>query len=166
MARLWTIRDGKVVRSAWFRTREEAVGAAGLSESTMSENVEIVRSTYERFNAGDVDEWLTRLHPDVEIKGGGVFPGLDTDYRGHAGARRLRAAVIDAWASFRAELRELVDRGDYVGAVVDLRGTGRESGVGVSLTFHHAFRLDGGLIVCWALFPTLEEAFEAVGLSA
>ncbi len=29
---VWTIRKGKVVRVAWFRTREEALEAAGLSE--------------------------------------------------------------------------------------------------------------------------------------
>ncbi len=32
MAGLWTFRDGKVVRVAWLRTREEALEAAGLSE--------------------------------------------------------------------------------------------------------------------------------------
>jgi ketosteroid isomerase-like protein len=32
MGGLWTIREGKVVRAAWFRTREEALEAAGLSE--------------------------------------------------------------------------------------------------------------------------------------
>ena len=32
MAGLWTFRDGKVVRVAWLRTREEAVKAAGLLE--------------------------------------------------------------------------------------------------------------------------------------
>jgi ketosteroid isomerase-like protein len=32
MAGLWTFRDGKVVRVAWLRTREEAFEAAGLSE--------------------------------------------------------------------------------------------------------------------------------------
>ena len=29
---VWTIREGKVVRVAWFRTREGALEAAGLSE--------------------------------------------------------------------------------------------------------------------------------------
>ena len=32
MAGLWTLREGKVVRAAWFRTREKALEAAGLSE--------------------------------------------------------------------------------------------------------------------------------------
>jgi ketosteroid isomerase-like protein len=31
-ALVWTIRQGKVVRVVWFRTREEALEAAGLSE--------------------------------------------------------------------------------------------------------------------------------------
>jgi ketosteroid isomerase-like protein len=29
---VWTIRAGKIVRVAWFRTREEALGAAGQRE--------------------------------------------------------------------------------------------------------------------------------------
>jgi ketosteroid isomerase-like protein len=32
MAGIWTFRDGKVVRVAWLRTREQALEAAGLSE--------------------------------------------------------------------------------------------------------------------------------------
>ena len=32
MAGLWTFRNGKVVRVAWLRTREQALEAAGLSE--------------------------------------------------------------------------------------------------------------------------------------
>jgi hypothetical protein len=31
-ALVWTIREGKVVRVVWFRTRAEALEAAGLSE--------------------------------------------------------------------------------------------------------------------------------------
>jgi uncharacterized protein len=31
---VWTIREGKVVRVAWFRTREEALEAAGLREDS------------------------------------------------------------------------------------------------------------------------------------
>ena len=32
MAGLWTFREGKVVRVAWLRTREQALEAAGLAE--------------------------------------------------------------------------------------------------------------------------------------
>jgi ketosteroid isomerase-like protein len=32
-AGIWTIRNGKVVRVVWFRSREEALEAVGLSES-------------------------------------------------------------------------------------------------------------------------------------
>ncbi|MGI9020784.1 MAG: nuclear transport factor 2 family protein [Solirubrobacterales bacterium] len=32
MAGVWTFREGKVVRVAWFRGKEEALEAAGLSE--------------------------------------------------------------------------------------------------------------------------------------
>jgi ketosteroid isomerase-like protein len=32
LAGVWTIRRGKVIRAAWFATRDEALEAAGLSE--------------------------------------------------------------------------------------------------------------------------------------
>ena len=32
LALLWTVREDKVIRVVWFRTREEALEAAGLSE--------------------------------------------------------------------------------------------------------------------------------------
>jgi ketosteroid isomerase-like protein len=31
LATIWTIRDGRIIRVAWFPTREEALDAAGLS---------------------------------------------------------------------------------------------------------------------------------------
>ena len=31
-AGVWTIRDGKIIRVAWFASREEALEAVGLSE--------------------------------------------------------------------------------------------------------------------------------------
>ena len=127
------------------------------------ENVEIVRRAYESFNAGQ-DEWLSMLHPEVEVRLSGVFPGIDSDYRGHDGARRFRDTLFEAWEYFHAEPREIVDRGAYVGVVVDLRAKGRESGAEVNLTFHQAFRFDGDLVVRWASFPTLREAREAAGL--
>lgn len=127
------------------------------------ENVEIVRCAYESFNAGH-DEWMSAIHPNVEVTLSGVFPGIDSDYRGHDGVRRFRDTLFEAWEYFHAEPREIVDRGAYVGVVADLRAKGRESGVEVNLTFHQAFRIDGGLIERWASFPTLREALEAAGL--
>ena len=128
------------------------------------ENVEIVRRAYESFNAGQ-DEWVNLLHPNVEVTLSGVFPGIDSDYRGREGARRFLETLSEAWEYFHPEPREIMDRGAYVGVVVDFRAKGRESGVEVNLTFHNAFRLDGGLIERWASFPTRREALEAVGLS-
>jgi hypothetical protein len=32
MAGVWTLRNGKVIRAVWFRTRAEALEAVGLGE--------------------------------------------------------------------------------------------------------------------------------------
>jgi hypothetical protein len=78
--------------------------------------------------------------------------------------RRFRETLFEAWEYFHSEPREIVDRGACVSVVTDLRAKGRESGVEVNLTFHQAFRFDGGLVNRWTSFPTLGEALEAVGL--
>ena len=129
------------------------------------ENVEIVRAAYESFNAGAVEEWLAAFHPDVEVTARGVFPGIDTNYKGHAGVMQLREAVLEAWEFFRIEPNDFAERGNCVDVAVTLVGKGKGSGVDVSLTFHHAYLLRNGVIVHWALFPTRAEALEAVGLS-
>ncbi len=129
------------------------------------ENVERVRRAYALFNSGEADEWLDMFGPDVVFTLSGVFPDFDPEYRGRDGLRRFRETLLEAWEFFRAEPRELVDRGDVVGAILDLHAKGRGSGAEVRLTFHHAFHFRDGLADRWTSFPTLDEAIEAAEAS-
>ena len=49
--------------------------------------------------------------------------------------------------------------------VVDVHAVGIGSGIAVDMTFHHAFHFEDGLVDRWAVYPTPDEALEAVGLS-
>ncbi len=129
------------------------------------ENVELIRRGYALFNAGETDAWLALFDRDIELRVSGVFPGFDPLYRGHDGLTRFREILLEAWESFEAEPKEIVDRGEYVGVVLQLQAKGRGSGAEVDLTFHHAFRFRDGLIDRWASYPTLDQALEAAGLS-
>ena len=46
------------------------------------ENVEVVRSSFDAWNRGDIDTWLGWAHPDIEFRTSGLYPGTDPLYRG------------------------------------------------------------------------------------
>ena len=128
------------------------------------DSLEVIRTGYELWNSGRIDDWAEMFHPEIEYRPSGAMPGLQPVYRGREGIRQLMSDLADALAGLRAEPRELVERGGFVGSVLRLTGEGSGSGVPVEMTFHHAFGFRDGLVDRWGAGRTLAEAFEAAGL--
>ena len=104
--------------------------------------------------------------PELELDASG-FPVLDITgvYRGADAARNWWREWYAAWETLRFEY-ELVDAGDRVVALLDLRLRGRSTGI----EFPPAkgawvFTFRDGLIVHMKLYMSQAEALEAVGLS-
>ena len=129
------------------------------------EKVAVIRRGYDLWNSGRIDDWAEVFHPEIEFRPSGAMPGLQPVYRGRDGIRQLMADLTEAIEDFRAEPTELVERDEFVGAVLRFVGKGRGSGVPVEMTFHHAFGFRDGLVDRWGGGRTLEEAFEAAGLT-
>jgi SnoaL-like protein len=89
----------------------------------------------------------------------GVFRGIEA-------SRQFWREWFAAWETLQFEY-ELVDAGDRVVVLLDLRMRGRSTGIEVSLG-KHAFvtTLRDGLVVHAKLYMNQSEALEAVGLSA
>jgi hypothetical protein len=85
-------------------------------------------------------------------------------YRGKEGARQWWREWASAWETIRFEY-ELVDAGDRVVWLLDLRMRGRSTGIEVSRGKHAWMAtFNNGLIVRQKLYLSQSEALKAVGL--
>ena len=138
------------------------------------ENVEILRVLTEDFLAGtsesDREDMLSKLEggwdPDIELDASDA-PVLDINgvYRGTAAVQHFWREWLAAWETNRVEY-QLVDAGDHVVQLFDLRMRGRSTGIELpfgKLAWVCSFR--DGLLVHQKLYLSHAEALEAVGLS-
>jgi ketosteroid isomerase-like protein len=138
------------------------------------ENVELLRASIEAFRAGssesDREAMLTKnaelSDPDIELDASGA-PVLDVSgvYRGAGAAKQFWREWLAAWETLRFEY-ELVDAGERVIMLFDLRMRGRSTGIEMpfgKVAWVYTFR--DGLIVHQKLYMSQSEALEAVGLS-
>jgi SnoaL-like domain len=138
------------------------------------ENVELWRSSIEDFRAGnnEVDREatlskMTKLwHPEIEWDAS-AFAGMDISgvHHGIDEVRQWWREWLAAWETLDLDY-DLVDAGERVVLLLDLRMRGRSTGIEVSLGKHAqiaTFR--DGLMVHWKVYTSQAEALEAVGLS-
>jgi SnoaL-like domain len=93
-------------------------------------------------------------------------PALDLSnvYRGTEAVQQLWREWFTAWGSFQVEY-ELVDAGDRVVWLIDLRMRGRSTGIEVPRGKHAwVATFKDGLIVHQKLYMSQSEALKAVGL--
>ena len=129
------------------------------------ENVEIVRLAHEAWNRADLDEALLLIHPDAEWRGpSDLFLGMEEVYRGHAGIREWWEAAKEPWEYFESHIERTLEKGDRVVTVVRFEAVGKNSGVKVERPLVNVWELEGGLIVKFTAYYTLEEALDAEGL--
>jgi ketosteroid isomerase-like protein len=140
------------------------------------ENVELVRRSYESYNALSrsgaefvdpeavaPDLWA-RLAPDVELHERAELPDAKL-YRGPEQAKEFWRKTQQGFAEIRWEPREFTDFGHAV--LVDTRvvAVGRGSDVPIEMDETDVFWFRNGMIVRLQGFGTRAEALGAVGLS-
>jgi ketosteroid isomerase-like protein len=96
------------------------------------ENVEVVRAAFEAFGRSDWDALVGFLDPEIEWVPTGQFVGGQL-YRGHAGVREFLDALGGEFEEFHAEPENFATASDVVVADTRVSGTGKRSGVPVSL---------------------------------
>jgi len=131
----------------------------GIIITMASENVELVRRLYETFNTSRAPQ-VEFFAEDCEWHTASDLPNSDI-HRGHAGI----SALVDDWVAsfeeFRADVGELIDRGEHVVAPLVLRGRTR-SGDEVSLPETHVWRIRDGLVAEVREYRTLDAALESL----
>jgi hypothetical protein len=127
----------------------------------------IARASREDF---DTEATISRMaefwDPEIEWDtSGGPVEDIAGVYLGTEGASRWCRQWFEAWETLDFEY-ELVDAGEKVVALLELRMRGRSSGIEVALGKHAwVITFRGGLMVHQKLFMSQSAALEAAGLS-
>jgi ketosteroid isomerase-like protein len=121
---------------------------------------DVVRRFLETF-VEDADAFRDVLHRDIEWC---PFEENHTPSHGIEGGMRIRNQWMGTWHEMRAELEDLVEKGESVVATVRVVGRGKASGVEVDTRLYLHFKVRDDKIVYLYEYEEREPALEAVGL--
>jgi len=129
-----------------------------------AENVEIVRRGYEEFLAtGEPVERIMAPEFVWDMSTFHNWPERQT-YEGPDGAREFLGDWVGAWEDWRLEVKDLLDAGDDVVAIVHQSGRSRTTGLKVDMDFAQVWTLDNGKQTRMRMYADPDEALRAVGL--
>jgi len=128
------------------------------------ENVEIVRSGYERFRA--TGEFADEIATEDFVWDMSNFHGWPEQqvYAGADGARAFLREWSDAWEDWELEVDALHDAGDRVVAVMHQRGRSKAAGMPVEMSFAQVWTLRDGKEARMDMYSDSGEALKATGL--
>jgi ketosteroid isomerase-like protein len=125
------------------------------------ENVEIIRRVYK---SEDIEALaLDAMHPEIELLGaiGGMEEGTITV--GREAVTQALDMDFDIWAERRLELREAIDAGDQVVALVHEYRRGKGSGVVVEADIALVYGFKEGRVVRIVPYMSQADALQAAG---
>ena len=165
IAQLASFRDGRILGFRDFASHAEALEAAGLSESAMSqENVEALEAVYARWGAGDF--WTPDIFdPDVEVVWAGDMPDFTGPNRGLAALDRGIRNLLAVWDDYAWAADRFIPLQDRVLVLFTARGRGKGSHMEVEAHWAHLWTFREGKATRVEGFLDQVEALEAAGLS-
>jgi ketosteroid isomerase-like protein len=130
-----------------------------------AENVEIVRLGYDEFLAtGELVERITAPEFVWDMSTFHGWPERQT-YEGPEGTREFLTDWVSAWEDWRLEVRELIDAGDDVVAILHQSGRSKTTGLEVDMDFAQVWTIKDGKQTRMRMYADPDEALRAVGLS-
>jgi ketosteroid isomerase-like protein len=130
----------------------------------VSENVELVRRSFEAISAWDIDALIELYDPDVvflPLTGTRVESG---GYRGHDGVRTYLTEARDLWEVLEPEGHDYTDLGDRVVVFGRCRVRGRSSGAESNPECAWVIGVRDGRIVSHRACETPDEAIRVAGV--
>ena len=94
----------------------------------------------------------------------GVFPGLQSVYRGPEGALKLWSDMHGPWAAFSIKVERIEDLGDTLLALMTWVAKGRD-GVETERRWAHVVTFRDGVTTVIENYGSWDEALKAVGLA-
>jgi ketosteroid isomerase-like protein len=115
---------------------------------------------------GDLDLCLVRFAPDYHYDAPRewLIAGMPSVYRGHAGMREWAADLREAWEFLDHTPLELVDAGDVLAFLCQIRLRARVSGIELDSRLGQVFWIERGQIVRESDFADWDEALRVVGI--
>ena len=130
-----------------------------------AENVEIVRLGYDEFLAtGELVERITAPEFVWDMSTFHGWPERQT-YEGPKGTREFLTDWVGAWEDWRREVRELIDAGDDVVAILHQSGRSKTTGLEVDMDFAQVWTLKDGKQTRMRMYADPDDALREVGLS-
>jgi ketosteroid isomerase-like protein len=166
-SQLMTVRDGKIAKLEYFGDAETALERChdpGRA-ATRRRVHEQLRALYGAAVREDVDGVVALLHPDYEFHPEEGAP-MGTAYRGHEGARRYFQEAFDAWEILQLDVERLIDVGDRVAVLLEMRNRGRGSGIELTGRWAEVWETAGTDLMESRFYQSHEEALTAAGLRA
>jgi hypothetical protein len=131
----------------------------------MSANLDLVRSIYSAFAAGDVPGVVGRMAPDMVWNEAENFPYADGNP--YTGPDAILAGVFarlgGEWEGFSANPDEFLDAGDSIVVLGRYRGTYRSNGRALDAQFAHVWRVRNGKAVSFQQYTDTLQAARATG---
>jgi hypothetical protein len=129
--------------------------------SEQDRNLEIAREGLDDFRRGDLEAFLSKLDPEVEI-----YSPPDranpAHFRGREGFVQWTSTWLDAWETFEWVDEDFEPVGEHhVLMTVTQRGIGKGSGVEVEMPAYYMAEYHEGLATRVHLYPTREQALDA-----
>jgi len=129
-----------------------------------TENVEVVRTMYERRERGDMDV-AEFVHPEIDfVRIGSDLPDVAGEWHGLDGMRRATVEYLNVWEDYRFEVDRMIDLGDRILILETQTARGRRSGAVISQDVGTLLTLRDGLIVRWEYYWERSDALEAAGV--
>jgi ketosteroid isomerase-like protein len=128
----------------------------------MKSNVDRVREGIDSWSRGDLEGTLALIDPEIVWRPVTAWPGIQPEYRGHAGVRRFWDAFRDPWETITLEadrIRELDER--RVLTRSHFRARGRASGVTTEIVLHTVWTLEDGKLMRFEGFTDEQAALDA-----
>jgi ketosteroid isomerase-like protein len=128
------------------------------------ENVEAVRTVYERWSEGDFRAAVDLFARHVLLVVGPDFAGSGPYLGAEEIGRYTREELLQTFTDFAMEAEEIVPAGDSVLVSVHQHGVGRASGVATEARYFTVWTFRGRKVVRIESFARRGEALEAAGL--
>jgi ketosteroid isomerase-like protein len=128
------------------------------------ENVETIRTVYERFSEGDLSASVDLFARHVVFLALPDAPEAEPLLGAEAVAAWTRSTLLDTWADLAMDAEELIAAGDSVLVRVRQRGIARTSGVPTEAHHFTLWSFRGPKVIRVENFQERAKALEAAGL--
>jgi ketosteroid isomerase-like protein len=126
-------------------------------------HIELTERGYRAWNEDDLEALLAICHPEVEYHSSGVFPGMDSIYRGDEGIRRWWADFHEPWEEIKVIPERIAEVPEGVAVLIRFEGVGRQ-GIETTMRFINTIEVRDNLAYRFNSQPPTDEAIRELGL--